>query len=71
MGHVRSKLGGWGHHPWGEFFFAAGGFLEKLPFLPAIPPVGAVNADGHPGVALRARLQGFRCAYGTRFIEEP
>ena len=35
-----------------------------------IPPVGAVNADGHPGVALRARLQGFRCAYGTRFIEQ-
>ena len=35
MGHVRSKLGGLGHHPWGEFFFwLPGFFLEKLPFLP-------------------------------------
>ena len=34
MGHVRSKLGELGQHLWGEFFLSAGGFLEKLPFLP-------------------------------------
>ena len=39
-------------------------------YIRPVPPVGAINASGHPSVALGARLYGSQGGYRMRLVQK-